>query len=412
MINFHVHTEYSPLDGMIKVKDMIDHAKKNDIHTISITDHGALTGLYDLDKLVDQTNKEGYKLNWIAGMEGYESNVMNDGTLEDAKKYYHMTLLVKNQKGYENLCKLYHGNGITKAGARTVGEFSEKFLFEHHEGLILLTGCMSSLTSVMILNNRYNDAKKKIQEYKDVFGDDVYIELMYHGIQSDIKINNALVNIANELGVKVVLTSDSHYLNPEDRRLHGVFLSINSHHAWDFQGDGYHLYTLNDYKNIMKYLPNNLPNDPIIEQDIIGKKCTENGKISIYKKIIPEEEKIDLFNKFIKEGWDKKIKGTKYDNEDTRARLKKEYDVITMKHYTNYFLDVRAYKMRAENDGALVGPSRGSAAGCLISYLIGIIGTNPMAHGLIFERFLNPGRNTSVDIDLDYSPFEIQVDSD
>ncbi len=406
-INFthlHVHTEYSILDGLSKVDDLLDYVKENGMDSVAITDHGALYGAIDFYK---KAKDKGIKP--IIGAEVY----MALGKLDSKKpnidnKSYHLVLLAKNEEGYRNLVKL-----LTTAhleGFYYKPRIDEDLLAKHASGLVALSSCIQGKIPRLILTNKREEAKKLALYYRDLFGkDSFYLEMQHHpNIEEQKTVNDALVEISKETSIPLVATCDSHYLRPEDAKTQDILMSIGTGSDIDnperltMEGDDFSLRTPEEMKEFFKHTPEALHNTQKIK-DICNLEL-QLGKTVLPHYPLPEgitaDEKLrELCEKGIKKRYPEEEK------EKVLKRLDAEMEVITGANLSSYFLIVQDFVNWAKAERIVVGPGRGSAGGSIIAYLLGITSIDPLRYDLLFERFLNPGRAkvSLPDIDLDFA---------
>ena len=389
---FHVHSQYSILDGMSHLKDI---AKKSSGIT-AVTDHG---NMFALLKWQEAMNKVG-KIP-VFGTEAYVENY-----IDGEKESRHLILLAKNEVGKKNLF-LLSSNSFHNFYRKPHVSIEDLKLY--HEGVICTSACLGGEISSLLMHDRYDDAKKVADFYKSIFKDDYYLEIQNHGIKEELKVNPLILKLGAELGIKVVAANDSHYIDKEDDRYHETLLCVNSKSKmneshFSFNGTGYHYMTDAEITNMFWDKPEVISNT--LE---IAEKCNlviETGKYHMPVFPIPEEfsDDVEYLHYLITKGYDDRYKGTEhYDNEVYRNRLNYEENVINTMGFASYFLIVQDYIMWAKKAGIYVGPGRGSAAGSLVAYCLKITDLDPIKHDLLFERFLNPDRISMPDIDVDFA---------
>ncbi len=402
--HLHVHSEYSLLDGLPKISQLLSYVKEKGMDSVAITDHGALYGAVEFYK---QAKEAGIKP--IIGVEVY---VAKDGMYNKRPnidhKSYHMVLLAKNMKGYQNLVQL-----VTKAqleGFYYKPRIDDDLLKNHTEGLIALTACIQGKIPRHILSGKIEEAKNLALYYNDLFEkDSFYLEIQYHPNIKDQKIvNDALVKISKETNIPLVATCDSHYLRPEDSETQDILMAIGTGsdiHNPDrltMTDDDFSMRTPEEMKELFKETPEAVENTQKIKE-----MC--NIELPLGKIILPqfplEEGKTadQMLQELCETGIGKRYPEEKH--EAAKARLIKEMDVITGAKLSSYFLIVQDFVNWAKNNKIVVGPGRGSAGGSIMAYLLGITNIDPLHYDLIFERFLNPGRAkvSLPDIDLDFA---------
>ena len=402
-VHTHVHSEYSLLDGMSKIKDIVKKVKDAGMSACALTDHGVAYGLVEF---YDECKKNGIKP--ILGCEVYEapgSRFEKTGSISD-DRYFHLILLVKNQTGYENLCHLISRSNTEGFYYKPRIDF--ELLEQFHEGLICQSACLAGRIPQDILRGDLEAAREDIKRYKDLFGDDFYLEIMNHGMEEERRVAYTLKNLGKEMGVKLVCSNDSHYVNPEDSEAHEWLLclqtqkTITDEDRLVYKGD-YSLKTEEEMRSLFPDIPEAFDNT--VE---IAEKCSFDFVYNQYKMpavTIPEEYGANYFKYLSDETWkgfEKRYPENSCHREEAKERIRYELSVVEQMNFAEYFLDTRKTVMWAKNNGILVGPGRGSAAGSVMVYCLGITDIEPIEYGLLFERFLNPERVSMPDIDVDY----------
>lgn len=410
-VHLHLHTEYSLLDGATRINQMtagdkekkiepqsvlFEACKQKNMPACAITDHGNMYGAYQFFKLA---KKAGVKP--IIGCEFY---VTEDLTLKagDAKReFFHLVLLAKNNVGYKNLVKL---NSIAFVdGFYYKPRIDFKTLVKYHEGLICLSACIAGQLPRLLRDGDWEGARKLAKEYKDLFGEDYYIELQDHGIADELYVMPKLAKIAEELGIELVATNDVHYLKEEDAETHDILLCIQTGRYVDepnrmrFEGTQFYLKDYDEmyerFKNYPRALSNTLViadkcNVTIDRKPLLPPYVPENG-------MTPYEFLKDLMEKGL-------VKRYGTITPEIRARADYELKIVNMKGFVEYYLIVWDFINYAHSMGIPVGPGRGSGAGSIIAYAIGITQVEPLRYDLYFERFLNPERKSMPDFDIDF----------
>ncbi len=403
-VHLHLHTEYSLLDGACRIDSLFDRVKEHGQSAVAITDHGVMYGAVDFYKAA---KKAGVKA--IIGCEVYmASRGLEDKLYSMDKDNYHLVLLVKNAVGYKNLIKL---NSI----AHTEGFYSKpridmKTLRQYHEGLIALSGCIGGRIPQYLLAGDYDRALSLAGEMKEIFGDDFYLEIQSHGIPEETVSNAGLVRLSRELGIGLVATNDVHYLDKKDADSHAVLMAIQTNNTVDkgrpegFQTDEFYLKSSEEMSALFPSLPEALENSVKISE-----KC--NFDFDFNAHFLPSFKNSegmsneDYLKKLVREGLEDIIIENHIDSEDAeeyRQRVDYELSVIIEMGFCEYFLIVRDFVHFAKSHGIPVGPGRGSGAGSLSAYCLGITGIDPIKHKLLFERFLNPERVSMPDFDIDF----------
>ena len=398
--HLHLHTEYSLLDGACRIEPLVKRAKELGQSALAITDHGVMYGVIDFYRAC---LKEG--IHPIIGCEVYVApRTRFDKTFEYDREYYHLILLCENNKGYQNLIKLV-------SLAYTEGFYSKpridyELMEKYHEGLICLSACLSGEIPKKLLAGDYAAALEKARYYQKVFGKDNYfIELQNHGIDEQIRINPQLIKIAAEIDAGLVVTNDCHYINKDDSRIHEILLCIQTNHSIhdenkaEFKTDEFYLKSEEELREFFPHL------DEAFENTMkIAERC--NVEIEFGKRKLPDfrtpngEDHYEYFRSLCYDGL--------YRNYGTQPapslidRLEYELSVIRRMGFVDYFLIVSDFVRYAKSKDIPVGPGRGSGAGSLCAYCIGITGIDPIRYNLLFERFLNPERVSMPDFDIDF----------
>ena len=401
-VPLHLHTEYSLLDGAIRIKELIDFAKEAGMPAVAITDHGVMYG--DME-LYTTAKENGIKP--ILGCEFY----VHDGDIEEKNKLhnpcYHLVLLAKNKAGYQNLLKLT--STAWCKGRYVHPRINFELLKEHSEGLICLSACLGGEVLQMLLKGDYNAAKSCAQQYKDLFGEDYYIELQDHGIDEQKRTNPELIRLAKELDIKMVITNDSHYLRKEDADMHDTLLCMQTNSDKDdpnrfhFPGNEFYVKTPEQLRDAFKWMDSETFNECIKNTVDIADKChliIELGKSPLPDYKVPQGFTIESYlEHLVYEGLKKRYGEV---SKDLKERTDYELSVINQMGFAAYFLITWDFIHYAKTHGIPVGPGRGSAAGSVVAYALEITDLDPIKHKLLFERFLNPERFTMPDVDIDF----------
>jgi len=400
-VHLHTHSHYSLLDGLGKIPDLVSRAKEFGMDSLALTDHGVMYGAIEFYK---KCHDEEIKA--IIGVETYIApRTMQDKEYKVDSSPYHLILLAKNEDGYHNLLKI-----ITAAhleGYYYKPRVDKDFLRTHADGLIALTACLAGEIPRMALSNQKENLIAAIKEYQDIFGkENFFLELQNHPeLPEQKKVNETLIKIAPEVGAGLVATNDIHYVRKEDKDAHEVLLAVQT--GKDF--DDENRLSLKEFDLSMnspeemfeafKDVPEALENTVKIAD-----MC--NLEIPLGQTILP---KFEVPENETSETWLRKscLKGAeeRYGklSKEATERLEYELSVIIKCHFEDYFLIVQDYVNFAKDNGILVGPGRGSAAGSMVAYVLGITDLDPLAFDLLFERFLNPERISPPDIDLDFA---------
>lgn len=400
--HLHVHSHYSLLDGLSKIPDLVKKTKEIGCDSIAITDHGNLYGAIEFFK---EAKKQGIKS--ILGSEIYiafEGMHQQRPGIDD--KRYHLILLVKDSEGYENLVKI-----ITKAhleGFYYKPRVDEEFLRQHSKGLIALSACLSGKISRLILSNKIKEAEMEALKYQDIFGKgNYYLEIQNHpNIEPQEKVTKELIDISKKTGIPLVATADSHYLNKDDAEAQDILMLINTGadkedpERLSMKSDDFSLKTPEEMEKIFKDVPEAISNTQVIANACNFEMVLGQIKLPEFKlpdKRSADEYLRDLCFKLLKE------KDILAEAKEIKKRLEYELDTIKDSGFASYFLIVQDFVDWAKKHHIVVGPGRGSVGGSLVAYVLGITSIDPMRYNLLFERFLNPGRATMPDIDLDFA---------
>jgi DNA polymerase-3 subunit alpha len=400
-IHLHNHTHYSLLDGASKVDDLIKSAKQFKMNAVSITDHGNMFGAVEF---YQKALKEEIKP--IIGMEAYiakGSRLDKTSYKGISKSYYHFTLLAKNLAGYKNLIKLSTTGYLEGFYYRP--RIDKEVLKEHSKGLVGLSGCLKGEIPQLILNNNYDEAKNVARFFQEVFSNDFYIEIMDHKIEEELVVKPILVKLARELNIPLIATNDDHYIKREHARAQEILLCISlgkdlsAPDRLRFPTDELYFKSAEEMEELFKDLPDALENTCKVAD-----KCNlllDLGKHYLPNFPLPEgETSLDGYlEKLANEGLKKRFSQI---TSSIQKRLDYELSIIKKMGFSGYFLIVNDLIDFAHRNGIAVGPGRGSAAGSLVSYTLGITNLDPLKFNLIFERFLNPERVSLPDIDIDF----------
>ncbi len=401
-VPLHLHSEYSLLDGAIRISDLVNFAKENDMPAVALTDHGVMYG--DME-LYTTAKENGVKP--ILGCEFY----VHDGDLEEKNKLhnpcYHLILLAKDKTGYKNLIKLV--STAWCKGRYMHPRINWELLKEYHEGLICLSACLGGEVLQHLLKGDKEKATAIAKQYKELFGEDYYIELQDHGLDEQKRTNPDLMQIAKDLNIEMVITNDSHYLRKEDADMHDTLLCMQTNSDKDdpdrfhFPNNEFYVKTTEQLRDSFKWMDSDTFDKCIQNTVDIAEKChlmLELGKSPLPEYKVPAGHTTEsYFEYLVKEGLKKRY-GEVTDALKERANY--EIGVIEQMGFTAYFLITWDFIHYAKTNGIPVGPGRGSAAGSIVAYALEITDLDPIKHKLLFERFLNPERFTMPDIDIDF----------
>lgn len=398
--HLHVHTEYSLLDGAARIKDLVSHAKELGMDSLAITDHGAMFGVIDFYK---ECKKQGIKP--IIGCEVYTAmRKMTDKEPDKDKHQGHLVLLAKNEAGYKNLIKIVSAGYIK--GYYYKPRIDKDVLREHSEGIIALSACLAGTVQHRLLNGDYEGAKKEASELLEIFGKgNFYIEMQDQGLEEEAMIRSGLIQISRELDIPIVATNDVHYVRKEDAGAHDVLLaiqtatSINDENRMRFPNDEFYLKSEEEMRKIFASIPEAIDNT-----QLVADACNVEFEFGQYH--LPEFKAPDGKNNrdYLRELCFDGLKLRYGENPDNSLKERLEYELGTIESmgYVEYFLIVWDFINYAKENGIMVGPGRGSAAGSLVAYCLRITDIDPIKYNLIFERFLNPERVSMPDIDIDF----------
>ena len=398
-VHLHNHTEYSLLDGAGRIKDLVSRAKELGMPAVAVTDHGTMYGIIDFYK---QAKKQGIKP--IIGCEVYVAPRSRfDKAAVEGESYYHLVLLAANDQGYRNLIELV-SRGYSE-GFYYKPRIDREILRSYSEGLIGLSACIAGEVPAAILRGDIDRAEALASEYKEIFGaENFFIELQDHGMPEEKQANQQLVKIAQKLGLGLVATNDAHYINKQDAECHDVLLCIQTGKTVDepgrmrFPSDDFYLKTPAEMAELFAEYPEALANTCKIAE-----RCDVTFNFDVlYLPDFPTPDgtsDTEYLTKLCK-----KALSWRYSEitPEITARLDYELGVIKKMGYPSYFLIVWDFVNYSRTKSIPVGPGRGSAAGSIVAYLLGITSIDPLKYGLLFERFLNPERVSMPDIDIDF----------
>lgn len=398
--HLHVHTEYSLLDGSNKIKEYVARVKELGMDSAAITDHGVMYGVIDFYRAAREAG-----IRPILGCEVYVApNSRYDreaGGGDD--RYYHLVLLAENNQGYQNLMKIV-SKGFVE-GFYYKPRVDLEVLEEYHEGIIALSACLAGEVARYLQKGLYDEAKKSALRYRDIFGEDsFFLELQDHGIPNQKMVNQQLVRMSRETGIELVCTNDIHYTYAEDETSHDILLCIQTNKKVQdedrmrYEGGQYYVKSPEEMEELFPYAPQAIKNT-----HKIAMRChveIEFGVTKLPKYDVPVGyTSWEYLNKLCFDGLSELYQPV---TEEQRERLTYELDTIRTMGYVDYFLIVWDFIKYARDHDIIVGPGRGSAAGSLVSYTLGITKLDPMKYQLLFERFLNPERVSMPDIDIDF----------
>lgn len=398
--HLHVHTEYSLLDGSNKIKEYVARVKELGMNSAAITDHGVMYGVIDFYR---EARKQG--INPILGCEVYvapNSRFDREVTGGD-DRYYHLVLLAENNEGYENLTKIV-SKGFVE-GYYYKPRVDKELLRTCHKGIIALSACLAGEVPRYLTKGMYEEAKDRALEYQEIFGKGNYfLELQDHGIPDQQLVNQQLMKLSQETGIELVATNDVHYTYADDAKAHDILLCIQTgkklsdENRMRYEGGQYYVKSEEEMAALFPYARQALENT-----QKIADRCSveiEFGVTKLPKYDVPEGyTSWEYLQKLCYEGLDQRYR---IPSQELKDRLAYELDTIRHMGYVDYFLIVWDFIKYAKDHGIAVGPGRGSAAGSIVSYCLGITTIDPIHYQLLFERFLNPERVSMPDIDVDF----------
>ncbi|MEK7465225.1 MAG: DNA polymerase III subunit alpha [Patescibacteria group bacterium] len=399
--HLHVHSHYSLLDGLSQIDPLLDRVKELGMDAIALTDHGNLYGAVEFYKAA---KKCGVKP--IFGLEAYIApygRLQKRAKIDDAR--YHLTLLAKNNTGWRNLIQLVTKSNLE--GFYYKPRIDKELLAEHREGLICLSGCPSSELSKLIAAKKMAEAETLVRWYQEMFLDDFYLEVQPHTKQEHASLLHApMIELSQKFHIPLVATSDVHYITREEKTAHEILLAVQTNSRLDDEDRmslkkyDLSLRSPDEMAEIFSDIPEAIENT-----NAIAEKCNvtlELGKTYLPKFILPDGEvsSFDYLKKLVNERVGNRFKEITSVIEE---RLATELGVIEKTGFSDYFLIVQDFILWAKSHGIVVGPGRGSAAGSLVSYILGITNIDPIKYELLFERFLNPDRIEVPDIDIDFT---------
>ena len=399
-VHLHVHTEYSLLDGSNKIKEYVARVKELGMDSAAITDHGVMYGVIDFYK---EAKKAG--INPILGCEVYVApgSRFDRETGHSEDRYYHLVLLAENEEGYHNLMKIV-SRGFTE-GYYYKPRVDKEILRQYSGGLIALSACLAGEVQKNLVRGLYEEAKQAAYEYQDIFGKgNFFLELQDHGISEQQTANQGLLRLAKETGIELVATNDCHYTYAEDEKPHDILLclqtgkKLSDENRMRYEGGQYYVKSEDEMRGLFPYALQALENT-----QKIADRChveIEFGVTKLPRYDVPDGyTSWEYLQKLCFDGLKERYPGSPQELVD---RLGYELETIRTMGYVDYFLIVWDFIKYARDHEIMVGPGRGSAAGSIVAYCLGITNIDPIRYNLLFERFLNPERVTMPDIDVDF----------
>ena len=399
--HLHTHTEYSLLDGEASIKKLVARVKELGMDSCAITDHGSMYGVVDFYR---EAKAQG--IHPIIGCEVYMAPRSRFDKVHDIdNKTSHLILLAENQKGYKNLIKLVSAGYIDGFYYKPRIDF--EMLKEHSEGIIALSACIAGEVPKALLRGDYDEAKKIALKYAEVLGKDNYfLEIQDHGLSEQKRIIPDMLRLSEETGIGLVATNDIHYLKKEDAKYQDVLMCIQMEKKVDdpdrmkFETEEFYIKSPEEMMALFEYVPQAIENT-----EKIAKRCNVDfdfGTRHLPAYAVPDgKDAFEYLRELCQSGLEKRYSPV---SDELQKRLDYELGVIKSMGFVDYFLIVWDFIHFAKNNGVMVGPGRGSAAGSIVAYSLGITTVDPIKYGLIFERFLNPERVSMPDIDIDFAP--------
>jgi DNA polymerase-3 subunit alpha len=427
--HLHTHTQYSLLDGAASIKNLFAKAVKDGMPALAITDHGNMFGAFEfVAEAYKHKNDDGsLKVKPVLGCEFYvvETRHKKNFTKDQKDERYHQVLLAKNKKGYDNLLKLC-SLGFQEGMYSKYPRIDKELILQYHEGLIATTCCLGAYVPQTILHDGEDAAEKEFKWWLDLFGEDYYIEVQRHGMKEQDKVNEVLLQWAIKHNVKVIASNDSHYADREDYNAHDILLCINTgekqstpgfddfvndelqvkNRRFKFPNDQFYFKNTAEMSDLFKDVPQALDNT----NEIVDKIEVLNLKKDILLPNFPIPKEFQVHDDNNLNQWEY-LHYLTYEGarkryseitEEIRERLDFELFTIKTMGFAGYFLIVSDFIKAGRDLGVFVGPGRGSAAGSVVAYCIGITNIDPIKYNLLFERFLNPDRKSMPDIDTDF----------
>ena len=398
--HLHVHTEYSLLDGSNKINEYVSRVKELGMKSAAITDHGVMFGCIDFYKAAKAAG-----IKPILGCEVYVApgSRFDKEVGKEEDRYYHLVLLAETQEGYQNLIKIVSYGFVD--GFYYKPRVDMELLEKYHEGIIALSACLAGEVARNLSRGFYEEGKAAALKYEKIFGKgNFFLELQDHGIPDQRQVNHELIRMSRETGIELVATNDVHYTYNSDAEAHDILLCVQTgkllrdENRMRYEGGQYYVKSEEEMRRLFPYAPEAIENT-----GKIAERCNveiEFGVTKLPKFDVPDGYTAwEYLNKLCFEGLDERYTDNK---EELKKRLNYELGVIKDMGYVDYFLIVWDFIRYAREQGIMVGPGRGSAAGSLVSYTLGITKLDPIKYDLLFERFLNPERVSMPDIDVDF----------
>jgi len=399
-VHLHLHSQYSLLDGAIRFEDLFERARRLNMDSLALTDHGNMFGAIEFyQKAIQRGIKP------ILGCEIYVAPNSRHEKKPGGDKPYHLTLLAKNRAGYHHLAKLVSLAHLE--GFYYKPRVDKELLYQYREGLFALSGCMKGEIALSILNRDMTGALDTARQYREIFGERFFLEIQNNEVEGQEQINEGMAEIGGELGIPLVATNDCHYLRREDARAHDVLLCIQTgktladSQRMRFSSDEFYFKSAQEMESLFPRYPEALENTLRIADE-----CNLElrfGEYKFPKFSAPEGKPLDVYlDELSRKGLLDRLAHIPEPHDKYRTRLEKELEIIRSMGFAGYFLIVADFINFAKGGGIPVGPGRGSAAGSLVAFALRITDIDPIRYGLLFERFLNPERISMPDVDVDF----------
>ena len=400
--HLHLHSEYSLLDGACRINELVGRVRDLGQTAVAITDHGVMYGAIDFYKACLANG-----IKPIIGCEVYVCEDMHDKVTPSAKERYHLVLLCENNEGYQNLIKLV-SDSFTE-GFYSKPRVDKELLKRHSAGLIALSGCLQGEVQRALVYDEYNRAKELALSYKEIFGEgNFFLEIQNHGLPDQMRIIPEQIRLSQETGIPLVATNDCHYLTKEDAQVQKILVCIGTNHTidedtgLDFRTEEFYVKSEEEMRELFSIIPSAVDNT-----QIIADRCNvefEFGKIKLPHFEVPDgKDHAEYLRALATAGFNKRYAAfSEEEKAEYAKRMDYELGVVDQMGYTDYYLIVYDFVRFAKKAGIPVGPGRGSGAGSIVAYCVGITDIDPMKYDLLFERFLNPERVSMPDFDIDF----------
>ncbi len=412
--HLHCHTQFSLLDGAAKIPEMLKKAQEDGMPAVALTDHGNMFGVF---KFVAEANK--YNVKPIVGCEFYlvPDRHKKQFSKEKRDERYHQLMLAKNEQGYKNLsmlCSLGYMEGLYSKWPR----IDKELVMKYHEGLIATSCCLGAEVPQAIMNKSEEEAEELFKWWLDLFGDDYYVELQRHDLPEQQQVNAILLKFAQKHGVKVIATNDSHYVDQDDANAHDILLCVNTgeyqskpvwkgsgfgskEYRFGFPNDQFYFKTQAEMNTLFKDLPEAIDNTNEIVDKINTPKLSRDILLPNFP-IPPEFDDTDRYLRHVTYEGARSSRRYGEITSEVEERIEHELNIIKTMGFAGYFLITADLIKAGRDQGVMIGPGRGSAAGSVVAYCTGITNIDPIKYSLLFERFLNPERVSMPDIDTDF----------